>query len=97
MRGQPWVDLGAPEPGVREGRDPETNRRYKATTDEQGHTTVEHADGRVDVTLRPGTIHTGAAAVSPAGERRIDPTVHSAAPCRRCGHARGDHRDGRCP
>jgi hypothetical protein len=45
-------------PQVREGRQhPETGVAFKATTDELGNTTTEHAtkDERVDVLVRPPT------------------------------------------
>ncbi|BAL87306.1 hypothetical protein AMIS_20860 [Actinoplanes missouriensis 431] len=43
---------------VREGRQhPETGVPWKATTDEAGTTTTEHAKGdRVDATVRPATV-----------------------------------------
>lgn len=43
-------------PRIREGREhPETHVPFKATTDELGNTTTEHAtaDDRVDVQIRP--------------------------------------------
>ncbi len=73
---------------VREGRDLDSNALYKATTDELGHTVTEFADGRVDLTLRPQTLTvTGL----------VNPAIHSAAPCKLCGHERGDHLVGVCP
>jgi hypothetical protein len=46
-------------PVVREGREhPETGVPWKATTDEAGTTTTEHAtkDDRVDALVRPDTV-----------------------------------------
>ena len=49
-------------PIVQEGRQhPESGAPYKATTDELGNTTTEHAtkDDRVDVLIRPGVVSQG--------------------------------------
>ncbi len=84
-------------PRVRE----DDGRRIRRTLDEAGNVVVDRADGGRDVEIRPATIRIGAtmtgASRPPAAGPRIDPAVHSAAPCRRCGNARGSHTGGRCP
>jgi hypothetical protein len=99
------VDVVRRRTTVREGRDPDTGERYRATLDDAGNVVTERAGDRLDVEIRPATIRAGVATSGatpqgrpPAGgERRIDPETHSAAPCRRCGEPRGDHVGGACP
>jgi hypothetical protein len=46
---------------TREYRDPADGHRIKATRDELGHITTEHAtkDDRVDIDIRPPTVNLG--------------------------------------
>lgn len=93
LRSIGFVRAGRIGPQVREGRD-SNGRRIKATTDEAGHTVTERADGRVDVTLRPNTIHAGT--VLPASTPLVGPRWPGP-PCRRCSNDMGDHHGGVCP
>lgn len=54
-----YLRRGRTRPRIREGR-AQDGHRIKATTDEGGNTTTEHAtkDDRVDVAIRPETVRT---------------------------------------